>query len=251
MPPSGTPIWLDLATSDVDAAVAFYRALFGWTCDEPAAQFGGYRTFRKDGAAVAGLMKVQDPAQPVAWSIWLATDDARATLAAALAAGATPVFGPDAVGDLGVMAMFVDPTGAATGLWQPGTHRGVEATGWGTPAWYELSTRDYAAAGAFYRDLFDLPVEVVEDAAPLRYSRLGRGDQARAGLMDAAAFLPDGVPSHWAVYFAVPDVDAACARVLALGGHVVVPAADTPWGPMATVMDPQGGHFKLMTPRPA
>ncbi len=36
--------------------------------------------------------------------------------------------------------------------------------------------------------------------------------------------LPEGVPSHWAVYFDMADTDASCARVVELGGAVVMPA---------------------------
>lgn len=248
-PPLGTPIWLDLGTTDPVAAAAFYAALFGWTATPPAEQFGGYQTFLQGDLAVAGLMRTQSPEQPVAWTVWLYTPDAKATLEAAVAAGGTAVFGPDAVGDLGHMACFIDPAGAFVGLWQPGTHTGVQATGLGTPVWYELATRDFPAAAAFYAKVFGLPVETVHDSDEMRYSRLGAGDSARAGLWDGDRHLPPGVPSHWSVYFYVADVWASCAQAEALGGTIVMPAADTPWGPMATLRDPQGGYFKLMTPR--
>ena len=246
--PPGAPLWLDLASTDPDAALAFYAALFGWTATAPSEQFGGYRTFLLRDKAVAGLMRTMSPEQPVAWTIWLHAPDAQAALAAAVAAGATPMFGPDAVGELGQMAAFIDPSGAFVGLWQPGTHEGVLAEGLGAPVWYELASRDYAAASAFYAQVFGLSIEVVHEAEQMRYSRLG-GEAARTGLMDAAPFLPEGIPSHWSVYFAVEDVWAVCAQAEALGGTIVMPAADTPWGPMATLRDPQGAYFKLMSPR--
>ena len=31
--PLGAPIWIDLTTSDLDAAQEFYGAVFGWTFD--------------------------------------------------------------------------------------------------------------------------------------------------------------------------------------------------------------------------
>jgi predicted enzyme related to lactoylglutathione lyase len=52
----------------------------------------------------------------------------------------------------------------------------------------------------------------------------------------------------WHVYFAVEDCDAACAKVTELGGSVVTPPEDTPYGRLATVKDPMGATFKLMTP---
>jgi hypothetical protein len=247
--PPGTPIWLDLGTTDPAAASAFYSALFGWTATTPAQQFGGYQTFLLGEKVVAGLMRTMSPEQPVAWSIWLHAPDAEATLAAAVAAGATKVFGPDAVGDLGKMAGFMDPTGAFVGLWQPGTHEGVEAEGPGAPVWYELATRDYAAAVAFYAKVFDIPVHPTTDTDTMRYSRLGDAPSARAGIWDAARHLPEGAPSHWSVYFFVEDVWERCEKAQRLGASIILPAADTPWGPMATLRDPQGGYFRLMHPR--
>ena len=53
------------------------------------------------------------------------------------------------------------------------------------------------------------------------------GEGELAGILDATAFLPDGVPAHWSVYWQVDDVDAALARVEALGGSIVT-ASRTP-----------------------
>jgi len=69
--------------------------------------------------------------------------------------------------------------------------------------------------------------------------------------MDSSAFLPAEVPSHWAVYFSVADVDAALAKVVELGGSIVRPAEDTPFGRIADVTDPTGAMFKLHQDLPA
>ena len=39
---SGTPIWLDLGTTDLEAAKSFYRDLFGWNFTSTREDFGGY-----------------------------------------------------------------------------------------------------------------------------------------------------------------------------------------------------------------
>ncbi len=54
------------------------------------------------------------------------------------------------------------------------------------------------------------------------------GDDQLAGVMDASAFLPAGVPAEWSVYFGVDDTDKASELVVELGGTVVEPAEDTP-----------------------
>jgi predicted enzyme related to lactoylglutathione lyase len=44
----------------------------------------------------------------------------------------------------------------------------------------------------------------------------------------------------------VDDADAAVTRAAELGGSVISPAEDTPYGRLATVADPAGATFKLM-----
>lgn len=58
--PSGAPIWIDLATSDLAASRAFYDTLFGWESREPDPHMGGYLNFIHHGERVAGCM----PAMP-------------------------------------------------------------------------------------------------------------------------------------------------------------------------------------------
>jgi predicted enzyme related to lactoylglutathione lyase len=152
-----------------------------------------------------------------------------------------------AVGELGSMGVVTDAGGAAIGMWQPGTHPGIQRIAEpGTPAWFELMTREYDASVAFYRDVFGWDTHVAGDTPEFRYTTLGEGDSMAAGIMDAAAFLPDGVPSHWSVYFSVADADASIATAIGLGGAVVQPPENTPYGRLATLTDPTGAYFKLL-----
>jgi len=233
-------------TSDTERTREFYCQLFGWTAEEPAEEFGGYFSFTKDGVRVAGCMAQQpDSGAPDAWSVYLATDDAAAN-------GGQVYVQPMEVGDLGTMAFLGDAGGAGIGVWQPGTFEGLSVLGEAdTPSWFELYTRDYEAAVAFYRDVFRWDVRVAGDTPEFRYTTLVDGDAPLAGIMDASAFLPEGVPSHWSVYFGTHDTDATLARIVELGGSVVVPAEDTPYGRLATAADPTGVQFKLVAPNEA
>ena len=248
--PIGAPCWVDLMTSDTDKARAFYAQLLGWGAEDPQPEFGGYFNFTKDGAWIAGGMSTQDdPARPVVWSVYLATDDAEKTVAAAQDNGGQVIVPPMAVGDLGTMFVVTDPGGAAIGGWQPGTHPGFRTYGEAnSPSWFELWTRDYEASVAFYRNVFRWDTETVGDTPEFRYTTLKGEDGYLAGIMDASAFLPDGVPAHWSVYFGCDDADATLKRIGDLGGATVVPAEDTPYGRLATAKDPQGAQFKLVAP---
>jgi predicted enzyme related to lactoylglutathione lyase len=248
--PTGAPCWIDIMTSDVQRAREFYTKLFGWTAGEPSPEIGGYFMFFKDDVPVAGGMQAQPGNDvPDAWSVYLATDDIRKTLAVAVEAGAQIYVDSLDVADLGAMAVIGDPGGAAIGLWEPRAFAGLAVLGeTGTPAWFELHTRNYADAIRFYRETFGWQTETASDTAELRYTNATSGTLPFAGVIDATAFLPDGVPAHWSVYFAVDSADATIARLGELGGSVVQAAEDTPYGRLATVTDPMGATFKLLQP---
>lgn len=243
--PVGAPCWVDLGAADFGRSRDFYCRVLGWEATEPVAELGGYVTFTSGGVPVAGGAPAQ-PGMPDAWTLYVATDDAGRAVEAATAAGGTVLLAPMPVADLGTMAVLGDPSGAAIGLWQPGTHQGFGVVGEaGAPSWFELATRDHDGAVAFYRAVFGWDTSV-GDTAEVRYTVMLRGGEMVAGVMDASALLPDGAPPYWAVYFGVGDTDAALAEVTALGGSVVSPARDTPHGRMATAADPSGVAFKVV-----
>jgi predicted enzyme related to lactoylglutathione lyase len=244
----GAPCWIELFTPDQQAAAAFYGELFGWTADPPEEEYGGYRLFLHDGEPVAGCMSNDGTMGPNAWSVYLECADIDATVGKVRAAGGQVVAGPMQVGPRGHMAFFVDPAGAAVGAWQPLEHQGFAARAEvGAPAWFETLSTDYEKSVAFYRDAFDWDTHTMSDTAEFRYTTLGEGDAAMAGIMDAAGFL-QGAPSRWQFYLQVADTDEIVAKTLAAGGRQVMPADDSPYGRLALLADPAGVEFAVMGP---
>ena len=247
--PLGAPIWIDLATSDLEHAQEFYGAVFGWTFESAGPDYGGYLNACCQGLPVAGLM-VNDPRwnAPDAWTTYLHTADARTTLAAAAEAGAVMCVQPAEpmeIKDKGVMALFSDPTGALVGLWQPAGHRGFEIVNEaGAPVYHQLTTSDYAAALEFYRTVFGWHTETVADTDDFRYSTALFDGEALLGVMDAAV-LPAGTPSTWSVFLGADDVDKTVDTIVDRGGSVLRAAEDTPYGRLAAVADPTGAGFNL------
>ncbi len=245
--PHGVPCWADLMVPDIPAASRFYESVLGWTVPEPDEEWGGYVVAHVDGAACAGIGPEQ-PGARTAWTLYLASDDADATVAQVEAAGGTVVAPPMDVGPLGRMALATDPAGAMFGLWQAGTMIGsslVNAPGGLT--WEDLRSTAPGSAQAFYGEVFGYDLGDVP-MAPEDYKTFAlRGEQAPLGGMGGLMGLPEGTPSHWLVYFAVADTDAAVTAVEAGGGSVLAPAFDSPFGRMACVRDPYGAVFMVMT----
>jgi predicted enzyme related to lactoylglutathione lyase len=247
----GDPNWIELFTTDTDRARSFYGDLFGWEASESGPEYGGYITFERDGAPIAGCMKNDGSGGPSTWTVYLASEDVAKTAELAKQHGGQVVFEPMQVGDMGYMCLVIDPAGAAVGVWQPLEHRGFSARGEvGAPSWFETLSQDYDRAMPFYRDVFGWDVHTMSDTPEFRYTTHGLNDQARAGIMDGSAFLGDQ-PSRWQFYLEVADTDATVARAEAMGGTVVQPAEDTPYGRVALLKDPEGVPFSVMSSRPS
>jgi predicted enzyme related to lactoylglutathione lyase len=149
---------------------------------------------------------------------------------------------------MGSQAVLVDPTGTTFGAWQPGTFPGFTVLGEvGTPDWFELHTRDHAAAVAFYRDVFGWDTVEIPNNDRFRYTMMRdpRGEGELAGIFDASSSLPEGAPPHWSVYWRVDDADAVAARAKSLGGTVVTGPSGSRYGRTATLTDPAGAYFRL------
>jgi uncharacterized protein len=245
----GTPCWVELGTPDIDAAAAFYGALFGWEIPEQpnSAQLGGYRRAKKNGKDVAGVAPLMQEGQPPAWSTYVSVADAAATLAAVGEAGGHVIVEAMDVVGLGTMAVFTDPTGAACGIWQPGTFGGAELVNEpGALAWNELGTRDPAEAKAFYSAVFGWEIEDHDMGEMGTYTEWKVDGNSAGGMMDVSGRLPDEIPAHWLSYFAVENTDAAVETAKSSGGGVSFGPIDIPAGRFAIVTDPHGAAFAVI-----
>lgn len=246
----GTPAWMDLSTSDVEAAIGFYTALLGWTVTRAQTPMGLYAIGAVGELEVGGMMEpVPVEGMPAFWTVFFTVDDVDATVAAVEAAGGTvlePAFDlPDAR-----IAVVADPTGATFGL-----IRGLRADGAyldqgpGTVRWVELLTRDLAAAETFYAQLFGWKATTDGgDDEGGGYTIFSLDDAELTGMMLMPEQVPAEVPAYWSAYFAVGDVAASVARSAELGGSVVVAPMEVDGDRFAVLEDPQGAVFGLLQP---
>lgn len=246
----GTPSWVELGSPDLDASIEFYGALFGWEVPESAnaEATGGYRLAMKDGKAASGMMPLMQEGQPPAWTSYVSVANAAATAAAVKEAGGNVIAEPMEVLDLGSMAIFVDPTGAVFGVWQPNAFPGAGLVNEpGALSWNELNTRDREGAKAFYGAVFGWTFDDVEFEGAGGYTTINLGGNPVGGILDMTERgVPEQVPAHWQVYFAVEDTDAAIDQVKQAGGSVMVEPIDIPAGRFSILVDPHGASFAVI-----
>ena len=264
----GVPCWIDTSQPEPEAAVEFYRDLFGWEFEDvmPPDSPGKYFIARIRGGDVAAVGSIPEAAPPVAmWNTYVWVDSADETAAKVKGAGGSVVMEPFDVSDAGRMAVFMDPEGAAFCVWQSKEMPGSQLVNeHGTVNFNVLNTREPAAAKKFYGAVFGWGtlelgggvemwtldgygdhLEEIQPGTKEAVSEVGGPE----GFADVVASLvrigddqPD-TPAHWSVTFAVDDADAIAARADQLGGSVVVPPFDAPWVRTTVLADPRGASF--------
>lgn len=115
-PKPGEFSWNELVTQDVAASKKFYTGLFGWTAE---AFKGEYTLFKQGGAMVGGMMQCPQKGLPTHWLAYVTVEDVDAMATNAKTLGARLVVEPMNIAEVGRIAVFVDPQGAALGLFKP------------------------------------------------------------------------------------------------------------------------------------
>jgi predicted enzyme related to lactoylglutathione lyase len=264
----GVPCWVDTSQPDPEAAVDFYRGLFGWEFEDvmPPDSDGKYFIGRLRGGDVAAVGSIPDGAPALAlWNTYVAVDSADDAASKVRDAGGAVMMEPFDVMDAGRMAVFTDPEGAAFFVWQAKQMQGAQVVNEaGTLNFNGLATRDVAGAKSFYGSVFGWTTLDVGGGVEM-WTLPGYGDYLERDNPDlrkvvAEAGGPPGfedvvasidpltddqadTPPHWSVTFAVDDADATAAKASELGGKVVVPPMDAPWVRTTVIQDPQGATF--------
>lgn len=245
----GTFSWVDLATGDQAAAKEFYGSLLGWSwVDSPIDGNTYYSMARLDGRDVAAVYTMQpemaSQGVPPHWQSYITVDDVAAMAKRVVELGGVLHAEPFDVMDAGRMAVIADPSGAVVNLWQPLKNIGAGLVNVpGSLNWNELNTRDLAAAREFFAGLFGWQLDADESG----YVSIRNDNDLNGGMHDITGKVPDQVPAHWNVYFAVADCDAATRLAESLGGHKLVGPLDiADIGRFAVLADPQGATFSVI-----
>lgn len=247
--PVGAFCWTSLITKDFPASKAFFASLLGWTSEDHPGMEGVSTNFKLGGIDVAGGMAHTPEVGPPAFHCYVQVADADAAIEKAKALGGTLLVGPFPAGNLGRMAFIQDPTGGIFAVWQALSHRGTGVFDQpGAPCWTELSTKDLAAAEAFYIGLFGWTIKHGEGGGMV-YDEFSLGEKPLGGMYTPNWPGAEHIPSNWSPYFWVEDVDAKAEQAKGLGGSVLNGPQDIPGvGRFVVLQEPGGAAFNLFQP---
>jgi predicted enzyme related to lactoylglutathione lyase len=111
-------VHVELHTSDVAKAKAFYGALFDWKLEDVPMGPESYTMIDvgSDGTG-GGMMKLPMPGAPTAWMAYVDVDNVADATKKAKSLGGTIIKDVTEIPGYGAFSIIADPTGAVLGLW--------------------------------------------------------------------------------------------------------------------------------------
>jgi len=254
----GKVIWRDLLTDDPVASQKFYGALFDWKFESVGAAAGlssdtTYTLIRHNGRLIGGMIDtvaLSNRSDISQWIVSMSVTDIDAAVAAFTAGGGEVKTPPTDFHRRGKMAVVRDAEGALLALLQtkdgdPADHE-PEVDGF---LWDELWTTDVERATSFYADVAELEAATLDiDGMPdsgTSYRLLKGGDKPRVGIMLNPL---EGLDPVWVSYLRVESPASITAKVVALGGSIIVAAQPRALGgEVAFIAGPSGAGIALQT----
>ena len=109
-------VHVELMTTDVARAKAFYTGLFDWQLEEIPGM--DYTLIKVGEGTGGGMMKTVQPDAPSCWTAYVLVDDAAVATEKARTLGATICKEVTEIPGIGWFSVITDPTGATLALWQ-------------------------------------------------------------------------------------------------------------------------------------
>ena len=251
MPPTGVHltgkiVWHDLFTRDVVTAREFYIQLFGWSQHTYNAGAKSYTLLSYKGKSVAGIVELEPGDQNEnQWISYISVMDVNRAFTQVAANGGKILLSPRIFHQLGELAIFADPEGAAFGVLDSmsGDPEDVLAKP-GEWIWADLLARQPQEMTRFYQGIANYTA--VDDTRSIEINDyfLRANGFARGGVGPLPA---DDILPNWLPYIRVEDVMNSLMQVTQFGGTVIVepnPALFN--GKLAVIADPTGAVFGIV-----
>ena len=113
---SGTLVWNELSSPDLEGSAAFYRDLFGWTIAPFEGSPEPYLSIKNADANNGGIRELSPEGIPPHWLVYFGCDEIEAALAKVEQRGGTKIAGPIDIG-MAKIGIVQDPQGAAFALY--------------------------------------------------------------------------------------------------------------------------------------
>jgi predicted enzyme related to lactoylglutathione lyase len=242
---NGKLVWVDLLTTDIEKAAAFYTSVFGWQSDTASDET--YIELSHDHRLLGSIVRFEsDEASEgdARWLVSISVPDVDVVAGMVADNGGEILEAATDLPNRGRYAVVSDAQGAVLML--------LRATG-GDPvdnspvpdewAFAELWTNDVEAAVNFYRAVIGYDVHRLPSRSGEQRSVLGTDGTARATVVQ----LPwDDVEPNWLPYITVASVTSTLQRIVDAGGTVLVRSDDSDQaGTAAIAMDSTGGVFAI------
>jgi predicted enzyme related to lactoylglutathione lyase len=112
-------VHVELNTTDLDRAKAFYGKLFDWTLEDMPMPDGTYTVIKVGQGTGGGMMKHPMPGAPSMWLAYVAVDDIHAYTGKVKELGGKVLVEVQEIPSVGWFSVIMDPTGAALALFKP------------------------------------------------------------------------------------------------------------------------------------
>lgn len=243
-------VWYELATTDTEAAKAFYARVVGWKAADVSMPGSIYTLFAAQGDPVAGMTRLMaglaEAGVRPQWTGYVRVPDVDATAAAVRPLGGVIHFPPTDIPNVSRFSIIGDPEMATLALvtGREGGQEPAKESGPGRVVWHELLAADPEKTFTFYNKLFGWRKANAHTDAFGTYQEFFVDGAPVGGIYTRPPVLRSSV---WIHYVHVPDVDAAAKSVVAGGGKVLYGPVTVPGkSQIAHCSDPQGAIFGLL-----
>jgi uncharacterized protein len=112
-------VHVELNTTDLDQAKAFYGKLFDWTLEDVPMAHGAYTVIKVGQGTGGGMMQHPVPGAPSMWLAYVAVDDVHASTEKVKVLGGKVLLDVQEIPNVGWFSVIMDPAGAALALFKP------------------------------------------------------------------------------------------------------------------------------------
>lgn len=246
---AGTPCWIELNCTDDAATQEFYAALFDWEYQsKPDPATGRYTLALADGKPAAGIYVGADDTAPE-WTLHLSVHNIHVSAERVRQLGGQLALGPVDIPGRGAILHVIDPSGAHVVFWDAPSSLRLTTGEHGTFTGADLNTHDGQLADDFYCPLFGFTSQQIGDGVDYDYVQWRLANEPVLYRYVMGPEFGDDTAPHWMTYFGVAadiGVDETASTAVELGGAIVVPPYDSPWGRIAVLADIDGTNFSVI-----